>query len=79
MDCSECGQLILDNTPLVQLRIHCIRMARSQKIFCDGMHRRDNDRLNEEYIERRQKIVNKWQSWVDALDKVIEKPEHAGH
>ena len=66
--CPLCGKKLDEEMPLISLLQHCRVTARNQEKY---MIKRSN-RTGRVPSERGKKTLHKWESWVKALEEIIE-------
>ena len=73
--CPDCGKLLRDESPLGSLREHVrkrMNMQRRRVISWQHRAKTESAKWIELRIASEEKTLEKWTSWLDALDKAIE-------
>ena len=72
MKCPHCNKdLSVNVDPIIQLKAHIINQVRANKKFIERTkaYRPDGD------FSSRENTINKWQSWLEAIEKLEAKNE----
>lgn len=67
--CPFCGKDMRPKTPLVELRNHCAWYLLSNEKHIKDCRKAGGSALV--YVPNYERLVSKWQVWVEALDKAI--------